>query len=347
MDYQSWYNKRVKMYSGIVKIAKEKIQQVLKSEAIEFPLIQGRVKSLQSFSKKIERKKYDKPEEMTDLAGVRVVCYVPSDVKVVSDLVEAKFNVDWEKSVDKYEELIKKGKMGYRGRNYIVTFREGSVSDKQYSRFKDVTFEIQVRTLLDFSGGEIQHDRNYKTAEELPKDSNIPRRYETLSASLETLDNEFDRLSKETQQYAKPIPVKIRKGNLDIPVSPLSLREFLTFNFSDIPGFRPYFVSVDNVLDELSSMGIKTIYDLNHILPKGFKRKYKSVSRSKDLVTFSAIIRDVLIIHNPIKYFMEAWKEHYNTFDYHCWKVYNKFNVDRTDFPPEEKLGFDEGSDDD
>jgi hypothetical protein len=54
-----------------------------------------------------------------------------------------------------------------------------------------------------------------------------------------------------------------------------------------------------------------------------------------------------LIIYDSNGYFENAWKHHYYTLDYHCWKVYNKFNVDRRNFPPEDELEFDEGSDED
>ena len=73
----------------------------------------------------MERKnwKYDCPEVMTDLAGLRIVCFVLSDMELVSPLIEQIFRVDWDNSIDKFEELVEQGKMGYRGKNYAVTGR--------------------------------------------------------------------------------------------------------------------------------------------------------------------------------------------------------------------------------
>jgi putative GTP pyrophosphokinase len=202
-------------------------------------------------------------------------------------------------------------------------------------------------TLLDYAWVQIEHDRNYKTAEELPKNSDIPRRFQLIASTLEILENEFERLANETEHYADVISNKMSKGDFeDIVISPFSLRKFLTFNFRDIPGFREYFMGF-SVLDELDSMEIRTVAELNAIIPEGFKKKYKEVSKPKDFVTFTAIIRDILIIHNSVDYFKKAWKHHYNTFDYHCWKVYNRFNLDKRGFPPEDDLKYDEGSDDD
>jgi hypothetical protein len=168
---------------------------------------------------------------------------------------------------------------------------------------------------------------------------------------LEVIDNEFDRLSKETENVADPIRNQIAKGDLNVEVSPFSLRVFLTLNFSDIPGFIELFQDPrDQLLDELVSMGIRTIADLNEIIRPDinqFKSKYAEASKAKDYVSFSALLRDILVISNPDRYFKKAWKHQYNTLDYHCWKVYEKFEVDRTNFPPVSELDFDEGSDKD
>lgn len=137
---------------------------------------------------------------------------------------------------------------------------------------------------------------------------------------MELVDYEFDRLSKETEQVADPMRNRIAKGDLNMEVSPFSLRVFLTRHFSDIPGFIELFQDPrDQLLDELGSMGIKTIADLNEIIRPDinhFKSKYAEVSKAKDYVSFSALIRDILIISNPDEYFKKAWKHHYDTLDY-------------------------------
>jgi ppGpp synthetase/RelA/SpoT-type nucleotidyltranferase len=115
----------------------------LYAEAVSCPLIQSRVKEFDRFLLKMKDKNYSKPEDMTDILGLRVVCYVLSDIPTVSDLIESTFNVDWENSVDKFKELKEKRRMGYRGRNYVVTLKSGP------ENMKLIPFEIQVRTLLD------------------------------------------------------------------------------------------------------------------------------------------------------------------------------------------------------
>jgi putative GTP pyrophosphokinase len=237
-----------------------------------------------------------------------------------------------------------------RGKNYVAIFREEAFRNTdKYKRFKDLRFEIQIKTLLDYSWNKIEHDRNYKTAEQLPDKSDVRRRFKLAAGALEVIDNEFDRLSRETEQIADPILSKIVKGDLNLEISPLSLRRFLILHFNDIPDFREQFLApIDDLLDELSSMGIKTIADLSDIIKpdiKHFRYKYAEVSKAKDYVSLSALIWDFLIINDSKRYSKKAWKHRYNTLGYHCWKVYEKFGLDRSNFPHSSDLDFEEGSD--
>ena len=81
-------------------------------------------------------------------------------------------------------------------------------------------------------------------------------------------------------------------------------------------------------------MGILKISDLDRIIPKDFKEKYKMVSKPIDYVSYTAILRDIMIIHNPEQYFDVAYRpEYYNTLDYHAYKVHHQFKVDSSYFP--------------
>lgn len=344
---EAWYQENEELHQLLAKRAENVLQTALSNEAIRYSIIRSRVKTFESFIEKMERMKYAKPREMTDLVGIMVVRFIPSDTKMLSGIVEGKFNVDWENTKDSSKELAE-DRVGYRGKNYVVTLKEESRNNGENKNLGEIPFEIQIKTLLDYAWGEIEHDRNYKTAEELPRNSDIPRRFKLISGTLEILDNEFERLSQETERYVDTISNKISKGEIgDIPISPLSLRKFLTLNFRAVPGFKAYFIAVDDVLDELASSGIRTLADFNAIIPQNFKEKFAKASKPKDIVTFTTIIRCILIINDSGNYFSNAWKHHYNTFDYHFWKVFNEFEVDRTNFPSVNELEFDEGSDED
>jgi hypothetical protein len=122
------------------------------------------------------------------------------------------------------------------------------------------------------------------------------------------------------------------------------LRLYLT-EFQDIPGITPYFAVSEYILEELSAMGLTKISDFDRIIPNNFVERYAKVTKPKDFVTYSAIIRDILLIHDTKRYFEKAYQpDHYETFEYHSWKVFNEFGVNSGDFPV--GLDYKEGSDD-
>ena len=82
------------------------------------------LKSKTSFERKLRTiengsLKYSKPEEITDIAGIRIVGYVLADIKPISTLVERYFRIDRKKSVDKATKLGK-SKVGIRSKHYIA-----------------------------------------------------------------------------------------------------------------------------------------------------------------------------------------------------------------------------------
>jgi putative GTP pyrophosphokinase len=353
-DFKDWYHKNSQLYDELRIAVEGIIKKILDKEGLEkgkdYALLDGRLKNYRSFIDKMHRedekgkREYSHPSQLTDIAGIRVVGHILSNVDTLCLLIERFFNIDNNKTV-RPSDRLGENQVGYRSINYIAKLNEDIIAkNPQYEKFKDLYFEIQVKTLLDFAWQEIEHDRAYKTSTQFPKKSQIKRKFNLLSGLLEIADDRFEVLSQEVDKYDKKLMSKIEKGELeDLEISPRSLRLYLK-DFHDIPGITPYFTVSDDVLEELEAMGIKKISLLDKIVPKDFKDRYAKVSKPKDYVTYTAIIRSILIIHNTKQYFEKAFKQrYYDTFDYHDWKVHKEFGVDSHDFPP--GLDYDEGSD--
>lgn len=100
--------------------------------------------------KKIEDKISEKaytPESMTDLAGIRVITLIESDVQKVCDL-KTMFNVHDQDSVNKSEKLGEE-KVGYRSVHFVCDV--GNIREQlpEFSAYKGFCFEIQIRTALE------------------------------------------------------------------------------------------------------------------------------------------------------------------------------------------------------
>ena len=80
-NLRSWYDERVPIYKPLVESIENKCREILDKEAIHYIQIEARLKTFDSFEKKVIRKGYRKPEEVTDLAGVMIVGSVLSNAE--------------------------------------------------------------------------------------------------------------------------------------------------------------------------------------------------------------------------------------------------------------------------
>ena len=84
----------------VAYILKKKLQE----RAIEISNITWRAKKLDSFINKIQRKNYIDPfSEVTDFAGVRVVCLYRDDVDKIENVIDKEFKII--ETVNKYDEI--------------------------------------------------------------------------------------------------------------------------------------------------------------------------------------------------------------------------------------------------
>lgn len=83
---------------------------------------------------KISEKAYI-PESMTDLAGIRVITLIESDVQKVCDLIKTMFNVHEEDSVNKSEKLGEE-KVGYRSVHFVSDVGKMRENLPEFSAYK-------------------------------------------------------------------------------------------------------------------------------------------------------------------------------------------------------------------
>jgi putative GTP pyrophosphokinase len=101
---------------------------------------------------------------------------------------------------------------------------------KEFSSFKGMRAEIQVRTLLQHTWASIDWKFRYKEEREAPRE--LRRRLFRISALLEAADNEFSSVKHEIERIREQYSKSIGKGNLDIAINTESVLSYI--NESDI-----------------------------------------------------------------------------------------------------------------
>ncbi len=141
---------------------------------------------------------------ITDLAGARVITYVPNTIDEVKKVIEEEFSLvePWE---DKGEKLIEVGRIGYKSVHALVRLSDARRSLREFKLYKDLVLEIQIRTILQHAWAEMEHDIRYKSVEDVPKI--VGSRFTALAGLIEIADREFQAI----QDYDKELKLQVKQ----------------------------------------------------------------------------------------------------------------------------------------
>lgn len=323
-EYASWYHQERPFYELLANKVAGIIGDILDSEKVSIYNVKSRAKEINKFEEKIRGPISFNPKDMQDLAGIRIICYLNSDVEKVANLIQSHFSIDKSRSIDK-SQVLRVDQVGYKSIHLVAKLSPERVALPEFKKFEGKYFEIQIRTILQHSWAEIEHDRNYKFSGILPPE--IQRRFFLIAANLEMADNEFNTLSELIDGYSRDVSKKTKEGKLDIIIDSTSLTQFMIDEFGDLPGleldFGPHTGS-RIVIKELTKLGIKTLKNLKEIIPPSLK---ENIKKYKESANFLGIIRTVLIVHNADDYFKKAWGKTWQGFNSDSIKLYEEYGV--------------------
>jgi ppGpp synthetase/RelA/SpoT-type nucleotidyltranferase len=225
------YRAVVARYADYAAVVGDVLRTALSNQQVFVHSVETRGKALESFATKARtpaendpnRPKYDKPlEQITDLAGLRVITFILDDVAKVDELLTSEFEIV-EKS-DKGELLEEQ--LGYQSVHYLVRLRANRANLPEYVRFRSLTAEVQVRTILQHAWAEIEHDIQYKSVAALP--TPIRRRFLALAGVLEIADREFQAINDTHLRIREEARASVAAGKLqEVEITADSLKAYL------------------------------------------------------------------------------------------------------------------------
>jgi uncharacterized protein YeeX (DUF496 family) len=132
-------------------------------------------------------------------------------------------------------------------------------------------FEVQIRSILQHSWAEIEHDIGYKGKFSIPDIAK--RRFSRIAALLETADLEFVRLRNELSTYEQNVAKYIRENPATVKLDLATLSSFIQTNYElkEVDAAVAKFMNINldgdfDILEELLGFldfaGIYTIQDL-------------------------------------------------------------------------------------
>jgi len=227
MSHIESYRQIQPLYDTLCGRLKDLLVVIAKSEGLDFHAIEGRVKSSESFEEKISRpgKNYVDPlNDIKDLCGMRVILYYQDDVARFAQLVRKAFVVDDANSVDKRSEL-NSDQFGYMSVHLVCQIDKSRAEMVEWASLRGLSFEIQVRTVLQHAWASIYHALQYKNSNGASDD--FARKFSRVAGLLELSDEQFSELRVMKGQLRAETTKSIARDDLDLSINSVSLDEYL------------------------------------------------------------------------------------------------------------------------
>lgn len=221
------YQRQQAIYRAYTEKLRGLMCDLLAEHDLEVALVEARAKAVESFVRKIQTKgeKYEEPlQQVTDLAGVRVITYYLEDVEQVGAILAREFEIDTENSVAKAGEFDP-DRFGYLSDHHVLSVCSPRAELPEWRPFAGFKVEVQVRTVTQHAWAAIEHKLRYKSAREAP--DNLKRRLSRLSALFELADDQFSALRIAARELEDRYAASVEQGDLDVPLDASSLLAYL------------------------------------------------------------------------------------------------------------------------
>lgn len=270
------YRKQKEHFVTLGNVVHDMLANITKELGLTVLAVEHRVKEEKSLAGKLERKGdgYNTFEDITDILGCRVICFLSDEIDKIGKKVEEMFVVDWENSSDK-RALLKENAFGYLSLHYICSLPFG---DKWPDEICGIKFEIQIRTILQHAWSAIQHDIGYKSEFGVPREIN--RQFARLAGLLELADDEFVRARDNMIGYTEDIRKRIITDDADdVVINMISLNEYvlhnknmqkLTKEIADISNAEISVIDPESYIAQLAYLGIKKLGDIERMIKENY-----------------------------------------------------------------------------
>jgi len=262
------YFSKYPLYLRLGENIKEAVENLLIEKGIETISVNYRVKKLEQFLQKVERKKCANPfEQMTDICGIRVICYLKKDIKKIEEIVGKEFEI-----VERNKKLsnLPLREFGYRSKHLIIKIKSDWAKTPNYRGLENLKAELQIRTILMHAWAEIEHKLSYKKAEHIPRE--LRRKFSRISAILEDADEQFQEISDEVGAKKRKILTGLqeyktsnREINFDLDTLKILLEYYFPGKVKDNKIMRDFF-------DEIAMSKI-TVKDLLELYKSKMEKK--------------------------------------------------------------------------
>ncbi|MBI5076218.1 MAG: RelA/SpoT domain-containing protein [Nitrospirae bacterium] len=257
-DYES---SRV-LYTDFLKEISNQLKTILENHGVtKIAEISQRVKGFDSIEQNIRNLKFAStiPEHLAqvkDLAGIRIALLFKRYIDPICSSIEAHFEIQKKKYIFHEDDQF-----GYKSVHYEVRLKRAACMPDIFDKFGNLIAEIQVRTLSQHLWAAASHYMNYKERKDVGKD--LLRPLSRMAALLELIDEEYDRLLNQKEEYLIKADISDSLETLNVDL----LSKILNEEFPDSKGFA-LDENMSSILADLFLFEVKTVKDFRNLLNK-------------------------------------------------------------------------------
>ena len=203
------YVESLKLYEEYASRIRNLIQDLVEIEGVEFYAIEGWAEPPAELLRILSSLE-EKDLSGVDLVTIRVLLRFPEDVLRIEELVKSEFQIDDTRSVPS-SGLEDPYRFGYPAVVYILALSESRSSLREWAKYKDLSFRLELRTMLQEAWATIFPKVN-QTVGTL-SEKKLTRELVLLAALLEKADQGFLTLRNEIKDEALLVPPSNQLGN--------------------------------------------------------------------------------------------------------------------------------------
>lgn len=205
------------------------VKDLVEDSGVDMHSVTHRLKDRDSFRRKIAKpdKHYRSLDQITDLIGIRITTYFDDGVDQIAELIENEFSLDHENSIDK-RIRHDPDRFGYMSLHYVVSISADRSQQREYKVCVGHKTEIQIRSILQHTWAEIEHDLGYKSEVSVPRI--LQRQFCQLAGLLEIADSRFVQIREGLKTYRQELPKHIREKPREVLIDKVSLTALIESN---------------------------------------------------------------------------------------------------------------------
>lgn len=288
------------LYEDLCREVEYILRERFPKDGISVGIITSRAKSYKSVADKLRTSVHqDKPDNIRDRAGARVVYLYRSDLPKIEAGIQDEFTVIDRKDSTADQEP---DRFGYSDVKFYVKLKKQA--GPRYDKLKHLICEIQVRTVCQDAWALISQDLVYKRESQIPKEHK--RALNSFVGLFELADKQFDGIRTELQKEREEIAAKATTEFLKQPINLDTLKVFIEkYILPERPVEAWELDILLNTVDRLRSAGYKTLKELHGAIEKSshaIKSLKRVFAKYKPEKSFAYVLLETAVANSDKEY---------------------------------------------